>query len=138
MTQLAISAGAVANIPTATQDAALEARSRWADSYLAAHWDVPLTTWSTDLTYAVSALAAYDLLISRGFSPLGVDAVLKERADQAQAWLDKVAEGTVVPALLGGPEYDVYDGAIVISNPSRGWDSKDTIYGPDFWDPCEC
>lgn len=138
MVQLAVNAAAVAPIPTATQDLALEARSRWADSFFSPHLDVPLTTWGGDVKIAVVKLAAFDLLIGRGLDPNSETyKMLAAQAEQAQRWLDRVAEGTLVPSMQAGPAFDLADGAVILSSPSRGFRDGDSAADySDFWDPC--
>lgn len=94
-------AAALTGIATATQEAALDAASVFADSYLRSRYDVPLTTYGVDLTQCVCALAAETLLTTRGFDATRAngDAVTL-RADNARTWLRDVSAGRA--AVSGG------------------------------------
>jgi phage gp36-like protein len=101
LARLGISSAALQGVATATQEAALDACSAVADGYLRARgYVLPLTTWSNDLTRAVAVLAAFDLLVTRGYDPsAGTDDVLLKRVEMATSWLRDVAASRITPAL---------------------------------------
>lgn len=105
--------------------AALLGATDEADSYLAKAIDLPLTSWSEALTMHVARIAAYGIMLRRGFQPEGVDALIVKMRDDAIAWLKMVAAGTVEPPGGGDPDPDPTtpdgDAARVYSLPARGW-----------------
>jgi phage gp36-like protein len=137
--QLGLNASALQQIDTATQDVALSAASSLADSYLNARFALPLRSYGRDLTRAVVHIASYDLMVIRGYNPeSGSDVVIKERAEAARAWLEKIAEGEIVPAVVDSSDLDAATGggaAIVSTAEPRGWTDV-VVYGDrdeDFW-----
>lgn len=91
-------AGAVTNVSTTKQDAALEAASRLADGYLNARYRLPLTTYGSDLKKAVCDIAALMIMRARGMSPEQADADLFVSASkEAIRWLEGIAAGKISP-----------------------------------------
>lgn len=126
--QFGIRSGALTGIATGDQDAALEAASDLADSYLRARFTLPLAGWQDDLRRAVCNIAAYDLLSARGFNPdAGADVNVRARYDDAVRWLERIAAGQVTPDVTdSGSSGDEGSGAAagvarVFTNTSRGW-----------------
>jgi phage gp36-like protein len=99
--RLGIKQAALTNVSTDDQDAALEAASDVADSYLRSRYVLPLTSWGDDLKRAVCGIAAWDLLSTRGIAPNnnGNDAT-KDKSAAAVAWLKDVSAGRA--AISGG------------------------------------
>lgn len=98
LVQLAISAAALGNVSLGDQEAALEAASRLADSYLGSRFELPISAWGADLKQQVCSLAAYRIMQVRGYSPETGDAeVFRDNYDDAIRWLERVASGTVTP-----------------------------------------
>lgn len=100
-------------IPTADQDAALEAASRVLDTYFRGRYPVlPLTSWDSSVIENVSKIAAYELLSgARGFNPAaGADSNILERYNQAIAWGVRVqkqqAHPDVQPLATQSNNYD--------------------------------
>jgi phage gp36-like protein len=92
--RLGLREAAFVGISTADQDAALEAASDTADSYLRSRYVVPFTGHGDDLKGAVCRMAAYELLAARGYSPsAGNDESLENRNDKALTWLKDVSAG---------------------------------------------
>ena len=92
--RLGIRSEALAGVATADQDAALEAASDLADSYMRSRYTLPLTGYGDDLKGAVCKLAAYELLATRGYDPnAGGDESLQKRHDAAMKWLSDVSAG---------------------------------------------
>lgn len=92
--RLGLREAAFTGVATADQDAALEAASDTADSYLRSRYTLPLTGYGDDLKGAVCRMAAYELLASRGYDPAaGGDESLQRRHDAAMRWLADVSAG---------------------------------------------
>lgn len=125
LARLGIRAEALTGIATAVQEEALDAASAVADGYLRARgYVMPLTAWSTDLTRAVAILAAFDLLVTRGYDPqAGGDDVLLRRVEMATTWLRDVAAGRVTPDLSDSTpsEDEASEQTFCVTNPRRRW-----------------
>lgn len=126
LTRLGIRAGALSGVSSDDQDAALEAASDLADSYLRSRYVLPLTGYGDDLKRAVCAIAAWDLLSTRGYNPQGSDEAIQTRQEQAIAWLKDVSAGRA--AVSGGnttpaPSRSARanSAARVASSDKRGW-----------------
>lgn len=123
LTTHGLSSAAIAGVSTTAQDAALDAASKTADSYLRARYATPLTTYGTDLTRAVCQIAAWDLLSVRGYDPArGGDEAVRLRAEDAMRWLRDLGAGKA--SLAGveesdGESWPTYVGTI--SDDARGW-----------------
>lgn len=101
LARLGIAAAALSGVSSTIQEAALDAASVVADGYLRSRYTVPLASWGDDLTRAVCAIAAWDVLCTRGFDPTkGGDAAIEARAIEARGWLKDVSAGRVI--LSGG------------------------------------
>lgn len=126
----ATTAVAIESIPTATQDAALEARSRWLDGYFAAQFQLPLLTWESDVKLAVAKAAAYDLAVARGFNPNAPgDDNLRIGLEEATRWAVDVARGIVIPQVTDSSPSEsggTTDAPIVVSGTQRGWSRRGT------------
>lgn len=126
LAQFAIRAAALTGIATGDQDAALEAASDLADSYLRARFTLPLSSWQDDLRRAVCNVAAYDLLSARGYNPdAGADSNVRQRYEDAVRWLEGVAAGRVTPAVTdsgsSGSSGSGAGVARVFTSDPRGW-----------------
>lgn len=93
---------ALSGIATAAQEAALDAASVFADSYLRSRYGtLPLTSYGVDLTQCVCALAAEMLLTTRGFDATRANGdAVTQRAENARAWLKDISAGRA--AVSGG------------------------------------
>lgn len=102
LTRFGLPSTALSGVTTATQEAALDAASAFADSYLRARYGtLPLTSYGVDLTQCVCALAAETLLTTRGFDPSRANGdAITQRANTARAWLRDVSAGRA--AVSGG------------------------------------
>jgi phage gp36-like protein len=127
-----VNAAALLPIPAAVQDAALAAASEVADSYLRSQFVLPLITWGTDLTRAVCMIAAYDLLVGRGYNPeAGADTNIRLRYEDAIAWLKDVARGLAALDATdsspgGEPGSSTLAGPRVASSSQRGYSIRGT------------
>lgn len=124
-------AAVLAGLDAPTIEAALERASDEADGALrGAGYRTPLATWSADLTGAVVAIAAWYLMVRRGFDPEAAsDAVFRVRFEDAQKWLSEVANRrrrvalcTEPPAPDPAPAETAERGASIVRTTSkRGW-----------------
>lgn len=125
LTRLGLPSGALTNVPTATQEEALDAFSSKADGYLRTlGYTLPLTAWGDDLRLCVAHLVAYDLMVTRGFSPgAGNDQNLRLRHEDALAWLHDVARGTVTPDLTDSTPSvsEETEQTCCVTNARRNW-----------------
>ena len=102
---------------------AIEAASKKADSYLRNRFPVPLASWGLDLTQAICAMAAYELVASLLlFQPeASSNQVLVSRNDAALRWLKQVADGLATPdGVTSSAPAGVADVTVTSATP-RGW-----------------
>lgn len=104
--------------------AAIVAASGKADSYLSARFRLPLSSWGVDLTQAVCAIAAFEMVSTLLlFQPdPATNVVLVGRKDDAIDWLKQVAAGKANPADLTDSDPPASSVARVHSKTPRGWD----------------
>lgn len=125
LTRLGLPSDALGGVPPATQEDSLDAMSAIADGYLASRYALPLSAWGDDLRAQVSRLAAYDLMVTRGFNPtVGADENLLLRHNHAMQWLRDVAGGVVSPqGIVDATPADTTDNetTFAVSGASRGW-----------------
>lgn len=122
LTRLGLPAAATAGLATEALQAALESASSLVDGYLAAGFNLPLASWGDDLTGHVCAVAAWQILRTRGFDPEGrADMAIRTSYEDAIGWLERVAAGRLSPQIVDStPERD--DAAPVFNSPPpRGW-----------------
>jgi phage gp36-like protein len=138
LTSLGLIGNALANVSTTMQDAALDAASATADSYLQSRYVLPLVTWGVDLKRAVCIIAAYDLLTTRGYSPAGnVDENFRQRYLDVLKWLGEVRSSEATPSQItdsSTPDAEAgADGSVNVDGGSefqfvtasaRGWTSR--------------
>ena len=94
---LGLPAAALTGVATADQDLALNAASSFCDSYLRGKYGLPIVAPSYALKLCVCQIAAYRLMIARGFAPESPDDVLKTGHEDALAWLKDCAKGIASP-----------------------------------------
>lgn len=123
LTTHGLSSAALGSISTTAQDAALDAASRVADSYLRTRYATPVTGYGVDLTRAVCSIAAWDLLSVRGFDPQrGGDEAVRLRAEDALRWLRDVSSGKAHLAGVTESESESWPELIgAVSDEARGW-----------------
>lgn len=125
LTRLGLPSAALTNVPTATQEESLDAMSAIADGYLSSRYELPLSAWGDDLRACVCRLAAYDLMVTRGFNPTaGGDESLLVRHDHAMRWLRDVAGGVVSPTGVVDATPDDTTGnetTFAVTDAPRGW-----------------
>ncbi len=126
LTRLGLPSTALTNVSTTTQEESLDAMSAIADGYLSSRYELPLSAWGDDLRACVCRLAAYDLMVTRGFAPQSgnSDENLLLRHDHAMRWLRDVASGAVSPAgIVDATPDDTTDNetTFAVTDVSRGW-----------------
>jgi phage gp36-like protein len=121
MYALGLNAGAFAGISTDAQDAALLSASKTADSYLLKRFQLPLEEWGDDLRSAVSVIAAYRILATRGFSEEGEAEQLRLRYEDELKWLSKVSSGAITPI-------DVSDSSGGANTTDAAGEARDAAY----------
>lgn len=123
LARLGLSSGVLSRVDTAELDAQLAAASQCADGYLRAKpYALPLTAWGDDLRAAVCALAAENLIVTRGANPEDpANKSVFDRAERARAWLRDIARGTVEIAVTDStPDVDE-PGTYTSTRARRGW-----------------
>lgn len=89
-------------------DRSLEAASAVVDGYLRARYTLPIAYWGLDLTRCVATIAAYDLMMSKGFDPnLAADEQLRLRYEDSLAWLKMVRKAEVDPDIIDTKSPDI-------------------------------
>lgn len=115
-----VNAALLSSFTTSDQDAALEAASRFADSYICNTYTVPLTTYGVDLSERVCWIAAFNLLSGRGFDTPNEGSIFRERYNLAVAWLRDISKG--VASISGGATVATQnDSAQFYTSTKRGW-----------------
>src|SRR5678810_1386593 len=99
---LAITSQAADRFGTPAINAALQAASSEADSYIASQFTLPLITspqgWDMSLTIAVCNIAAYRLYSQFGFNPNApADQLIVNRYKDAIAWLGQIRDEKIFP-----------------------------------------
>lgn len=125
LARLGLRSEALASIPLATQEAALDAQSSIASGYIASRKKLPLSAWGDDLKSVVARMAMFELLATRGYDPnAGSDEVLRLRFEDAMRWLRDFADGRVdAPDMVDATPTDTSDEATTYarSAPRRRW-----------------
>lgn len=135
--RIGVKAEALASITSEAKDAALDAASDLMDSYFRVAFTLPLITWQDDVRRACAIIAAYDLLVVRGYNPsAGADVNFRLRyedimgAPGRRGWLQQVAGGNAIPGVVdsspGATEGENDDGPEVYSSSQRGWSTRGT------------
>jgi phage gp36-like protein len=102
---------ALEGIPAQTITDTCLAVSEEADAAFRARYNLPLLSWGSDVRACLAKIAAYELLVVRGFNPeVSADQNLAIRAADARAWLRAVArqemQPNVEPSPPQVPEFD--------------------------------
>ncbi len=115
---------AMGSVSSAVQQKCLDARNEFADDKLRARYTLPIfTPYPQSLVQAVCHLAAWDILVIRGYNPQsGADVVIVDRANAALKWFDDVerqrAHPNVKDSAGGDPSYAA---PLIISKSKQGW-----------------
>jgi len=125
LTRLGLPSAALSGVATDAQEDALDAASSLADGYLSSRFGLPLSAWGDDLRMCVSRIAAYDLMVTRGYAPeAGRDDQLRLRHEDAMRWLRDVASGIVaIQGVTDATPTSTTDnsGSRMITNTPRRW-----------------
>lgn len=101
--------------------AAILSASTMADGYLASQYKLPLSAWGADLRKAVCAIAAWELMAGvRGFNPEGSDSTIRQRYDDALAWLKGVSSGGINPPDIIDATPGTNEGAPIVASGLSG------------------
>ncbi len=125
LVRFGLSADALVGVPTATQDEALDGASSMLAGYIASRRKLPLSAWGDDLRRYTCGIAAYDLMVTRGYQPgAGADEELRRRFDDALAWGKLFAAGGVEsPEMVDSTPTDATDErrSFTVTNTRRRW-----------------
>lgn len=118
-----LSAVACGNVTTGDQQVILDGRNAWADGKLRGRYQLPLLAWDVDLRMMVAQLAAYDVMIRRGYNPAaGADVNVRLRYEDALKWFDGVERQNVHPNVTASPTASPhYNAPQVTTSTTRGW-----------------
>jgi phage gp36-like protein len=133
LSNLALPSGAIpAFQTTAIQQAHLDAASDTVDSYIADQCTLPLIApFPASIKMRVCQIAAYTLLIARGYNPdNGPDELMKMQHDGAMEWLEKVAAGKIRPPLNDSSPGGIVGGPNVQQASVQGGSSQASVGGP--------
>jgi phage gp36-like protein len=101
---------ALNGVDVAVRNQARESASALAYSHIRKRHTLPLQSWGDDVKRAVAHVAAYDLLVFRGFSPnAGGDANLRDRYLESLQWLRDLAKGLIEADIVDSTATD-YEG----------------------------
>lgn len=99
--RLSSAAAIVSTLDGEAKSEALEVASALIDGYLRQRYRLPLISFVPDLVRAACAIAAYDLLSSRGYDPGAQDNDnVRLRYEDAIKWLERVAGGEISPEIV--------------------------------------
>ena len=120
---IGVPAAALADVSVAYVEIGLEAASRFVDSYLRSRYTVPLSSYGADITRATCIVAAYDLMVARGYSPDSVDQELRNRYLDIIKWLEDIRDGDSSPidAPVDGGTSASYGVSVDSGDDLRGW-----------------
>lgn len=123
LVRFGLPSAALSGVSSTIQEAALAAASSVARGYLREKFALPLASWGDDLRRAVCAIAAYDLMVSRGFAPgVANDEHLRLRQEDAMRWLRDISSGSVLPEDLTDATPSTDEGLnYAVSNSRRRW-----------------
>lgn len=129
LASLSLTPQAAARYGDVAMNAALQAASSRADSYLASQFTLPLTSWDMQLTRVVCDMAAFDLARQYGLNPAAPDFnALKSLFDGSLAWLEQVRTHALTPQYEdsdGSPTNVEEGGPFVITATSRGYSERE-------------
>lgn len=126
---LSITPQAGARYGDVAMNAALQAASSRADTYLASQFTLPLVSWDMQLTRVVCDLAAFDLARQYGLNPSAPDfGAYKSLFDGSMGWLQQVRTQEITPQYEdadGAPGNVEEGGPFVVSSTTRGYVERD-------------
>lgn len=131
---LGLPATSLANVPSMTQQAELDAASGIMDSYFNGRFRLPLLVWDQSVVQACAVIAAFSILCVRGYNPAsGADVNIKGRYDRVILWLEQVQRQAVHPVVTQSADPTnstvqpfVSSNSVLFittgqTGPSRGW-----------------
>jgi phage gp36-like protein len=135
LANLGLIGGVLTGISTPTQQAALIAASAIVDAKIQSKFILPLLQWGFDLVRAVCIIAAYDLLVGKGYNPAtGADPNIRQRYLDTIEWLDEVGRGedtlaavvdsSTPPGPGDGSINSTADGFQLVTTAVRGWTDR--------------
>ena len=117
LTNVGLPATALANISSSIQQAALDDTASTMDSYFAGRYPLPLISWPPSVNRCNAIMAAYELLVVRGYNPsAGADENFRRRYDDQIRWLEQVERQAAHPAIVGSASATNYAAPQVISS----------------------
>ena len=128
LTQYGLPTAALTNVPTATQQAALNAAADEIDTYLRSRYSVPLLSAPLSIIKAEAVLAAADLLTTKGHNPTFFDQAFQLRVDRTLRWLEKLSAGSAHLAADVDATPEVSEGGPQISSRGPRASFSSTIY----------
>lgn len=120
---IGVPAAALADVSVAYVSIGLQAASSFVDSYLRARYPVPLSTYAYDITRATCIIAAYDLMVARGYSPDSVDQELRNRYLDILKWLEDIRDGHTSPVDTSPSDVSSASYGVTVDSgeTARGW-----------------
>lgn len=116
---------AMGSVPVATQQRCLDARNDYADDKFRARYKLPLLApYPDSLKQNVCMLAAWDILMIRGYNPsAAADVNIATRGEMALKWFDDVERQRAHPNVIeaASPATPGYAAPLVISKALQGW-----------------
>lgn len=118
-------AAATAGVAASTIEKHLDAASAKIDSYLRVKHALPLEENVPELIEPTCVLAAYTLLVFRGFDPDNQDETFRRRyvdlvgdpmVPNSRGWLDRLSEGKVLLSSAADATPSVSEGAAVVTS----------------------
>jgi hypothetical protein len=100
--------------------------------------NLPVLAYPPSVTYHAAQIAVFYCLKTRGYNPeSGADSLIKQDAEAAEKWFEKIARQTITVAGLvwavNQPGDPVHDLPQVISQPQRGWSTFSASGRPSIW-----
>lgn len=123
---MGLALNALAGIPEAKRDTSRVSASSFVLGHLRKRFKLPLVSWSDDVKRATAHIAAYDLLVLRGFSPqAGSDVSIRDRYLAAVQWCRDVAKGDVEPEAVVDSSPDIEEASPLMASEPAQW----PVYG---------
>lgn len=126
-----INAAVLASVPggTTTVNAQLSSVSRFMDGFFRSQYTLPILEWGDDVRECACVVAAYKVIVIRGFNPsAGGDVNLRLRYEDQMAWLRMIGLKQVTPSMTdsapGSLPGITADGPTMSSAVQRGYSSR--------------
>ena len=118
---------AFGQLNTVQIQAQLDSASAYANAKMAARYSMPLLAWDVSITQAVVQIAAYQIMVLRGFDPSNPgDASARDLWMAAREFFDAVERQHAHPLVTESPlptnqAQPMYAAPLVVGNPQQGW-----------------